>query len=453
MPGRIIRPHPGRQYDFLASNADVALYGGAAGSGKSFCLLLDQGRWAASMPGFRGVVFRRTSPEITAPGALWDESQNIFPLMGATPRRHELRWDWPNGSWIKFSHLQLESDIYKWQGAQLCVASFDELPHFTANQFFYLLSRLRSGTGFLPYLRGTLNPDPTSWVKKLVERYIQPGGFPRMLPTQYFGRRGHDIIWADNPSSLELADLEPLSFDFIPAKHSDNPTLALTNPRYVANLKALPMVERARLLEGNWEIVSGRGAFFQRNWVSILPSMPMGSLKSVRYWDRAATEVSETNIDPDWTVGTRMDKLGNGRVVISDSTRLRGRPMAVENHIIATAAMDGKNVEVVLEQDPGQAGIVEVDHLTKKLAGYAVRTVAAKGHKADRIKPFSAYAESKNVDVVAGAYLDWFFPDLENLLDPREVKPPPGYHDDTGDSVSGGFNYLHDSPTPGIRRL
>jgi len=406
------------------------------------------------MPQFRGVIFRRTSPEITAPGALWDESETLFPLMGATPRRHELRWDWPNGSWIKFSHLQLASDIYKWQGAQLCVASFDELPHFEESQFFYLLSRLRSGTGFAPYLRATLNPDPRSWVKKLVERYIQPGGFPAMMPTQYFARRGRDLVWADSPASLELADLEPLSFDFIPAKHADNPTLAATNPRYVANLKALPMVERMRLLEGNWEIVAGTGTFFQREWVNILPTRPVGAHRSCRYWDRAATEVTETTPDPDWTVGTLMEAMPNRRVVISDSTRLRGRPHAVAAHIIATAAMDGKDVEIVLEQDPGQAGVVEVDQLTRALAGYAVRTVAPKGHKADRIKPFSAYAESKNVDIVAGAYLKWFFPDLENLLDPREVKPPPGYHDDTGDTCSGGFNFLHDAmAVPSVRRL
>ena len=142
-----IRPHPGPQTAFLSCEADIAGFGGGAGGGKTAMELWDQGRWAPLVPNFSGVIFRKTYPEIMNPGALWDESMRWYPLMGGSPVRSEAKWVWPNGSYIKFSHLQRESDVHNWQGSQPAVVSFDEVTHFSAHSVFYMLSRLRSRCG------------------------------------------------------------------------------------------------------------------------------------------------------------------------------------------------------------------------------------------------------------------------------------------------------------------
>ena len=67
-------------------------------------------------------------------------------------------WRWPRGGKIKFSHLQFETTVYDWQGAQITLICFDELTHFLAHQFFYMVSRNRSTCGVRPYIRATCNP-------------------------------------------------------------------------------------------------------------------------------------------------------------------------------------------------------------------------------------------------------------------------------------------------------
>ena len=73
-------------------------------------------------------------------------------------------WRWPRGGKLKFSHLQFETTVYDWQGAQITLICFDELTHFSAHRFFYMVSRNRSTCGVRPYIRGTCNPDSESWV-------------------------------------------------------------------------------------------------------------------------------------------------------------------------------------------------------------------------------------------------------------------------------------------------
>ncbi len=143
-----IRPQEGPQTAFLSTTADIAIYGGAAGGGKSFGLLLEPLRNVHN-PGFGAVIFRRQGVEIKKEGGLWDESQNIFPQCGGVSREGLLDWKFPraqgtSGARISFSHLEQEKDKYTWQGAQIALIEFDELTHFTKTQFFYMLSRNRS---------------------------------------------------------------------------------------------------------------------------------------------------------------------------------------------------------------------------------------------------------------------------------------------------------------------
>ena len=183
-PRAPISPLPGPQTEFLRTPADTCICGGAAGGRKTVGLILEPLRYVSQVPGFTAVFFRRTTPEITNPGGLWDESLNFYPRFGGIPHHRAHVWRWPRGGKIKFSHLQLDSTVYHWQGAQIALICFDELTHFTAHQFYYLLSRNRSTCGVRPYIRATCNPDADSWVADFLAWWIDqgPGFRSRSVP-------------------------------------------------------------------------------------------------------------------------------------------------------------------------------------------------------------------------------------------------------------------------------
>jgi len=150
LPRATIAPQTGPQTDFLRTPADICIYGGAAGGGKTVGLILEPLRHVSRVPGFTAVFFRRTTPQITNPGGLWDESVNFYPRLGGTPHHRAHEWRWPRAGKIKFSHLQFDATVFDWQGAQITLICFDELTLFTAHQFFYMVSRNRSTCGVRP---------------------------------------------------------------------------------------------------------------------------------------------------------------------------------------------------------------------------------------------------------------------------------------------------------------
>src|SRR4051812_8321463 len=113
----IIGPQPGPQTLYLSTSADIAIMGGAAGGGKSFGILMEPLRHVANKE-FGGVIFRRLTPQITNEGALWDESNKLYPLVGAEPKLGDLSWRFPSSAAISFSHLEHDKTVLAWQGAQ-----------------------------------------------------------------------------------------------------------------------------------------------------------------------------------------------------------------------------------------------------------------------------------------------------------------------------------------------
>ncbi len=104
-------PSPGAQELFYNTPADVCIYGGAAGSGKSFSMLLKAAKHI-NTPGYGSVILRRTRPEITNEGGLWDESRNLYKrIPNVQSREYQLDWTFPNGSAISFGHAQYEKDV------------------------------------------------------------------------------------------------------------------------------------------------------------------------------------------------------------------------------------------------------------------------------------------------------------------------------------------------------
>jgi predicted phage terminase large subunit-like protein len=437
----IIRPQP-TQERFLTSPADIAIYGGAAGGGKSFALLLEPIRHY-HRPGFYGVIFRRQSTQIKNEGGLWDESEQLYPNLSAIGSRHQLIWTFPSGARLRFAHLEHEQDKFGWMGAQVAFIGFDELTHFTEGQFWYLLSRNRSTCGVKPYVRATCNPDPDSFVAELVRWWIdQQTGFAipeRAGVVRWFVRRGDDLVWADSKPELlaQFGDsVHPKSLTFIPANIQDNPLLLERDPGYLANLSALPRIDRERLLNGNWMVRPSAGLFFKRQWLEVVGAAPE-SCNVVRYWDRAATE-PRAGTDPDWTVGLRMSCGPRETFYIEDVVRFRGTPAKVEEAIRNTAQTDGYQVRIILEQDPGQAGVAEASYYIRALAGYSVYAVPATKAKETRVRPVSAQAEGGNVKLVSGSWNEPFLRELENF--------PDGAHDDQVDALSGAFNELTSVP-------
>jgi len=462
--GYAIKPQPGSQEAFLSTSADIAVYGGAAGAGKSWGLLMEPLRHIGNK-GFGTVIFRRTYPQITNEGGLWDTSSEIYPHLPdscrAKPKLSTLEWVFPSGCKIKFAHMQHENDRYEWDGAQITLLGFDQLEHFTWKMFFYMLSRNRSLCGVNPYIRATCNPDPDHWLREFMRWWIdEETGLPideRSGVIRWFVIVNDEVHWADKREELvekfggdieideggRIKRILPKSFTFIPGKVYDNQILLQQNPEYLANLQALSKVDRGRLLEGNWNVRESAGMFFRREWFEIVEAAP-ALVDEVRYWDRAATEAKPgQKAKGSWTAGLRMGKDARGVYYIKDVSRFQASPLGVESNIKNVASQDGKQIRVGLEQDPGQAGKAEVQVHVRNLAGFNVAVNTVRESKGTRAKPLSAQVEAGNVKLVRGVWNETFIREAENFDGTDKCVS------DQVDGASGAFCLLTSFKTAG----
>jgi len=228
----IFSPNTGPQEDFLAAAETDVLYGGAAGGGKSYAMLVDPLRYA-HRASHRALIIRRSMPELRE---LIDKSRELYPkaFPGCKYREVEKLWNFPSGAKIEFGFLERDADVYRYQGQAYSWIGFDEITHLpTEFPWNYLASRLRTtDSEIVPYMRCTANPGGVGahWVKK---RYIEPN------------EPNHSFVGNDG-----------LTRKFIPARLEDNPYLA-KDGRYEQMLKALPATQRKQLLEGNWDVNEG----------------------------------------------------------------------------------------------------------------------------------------------------------------------------------------------------
>jgi predicted phage terminase large subunit-like protein len=436
-----LRPQPGPQEAFLSTPADIAIYGGAAFGGKSFALLLESIRHTEN-PKFGAVIFRRTTKMIRAEGGLWDTAEEIFPRLEAVSNLSNLAWTFPSGAKVTFAHLEHEKNKLDWQGAQVAMIGFDELTHFTASQFWYLLSRNRSGSGVAGYIRATTNPDPDSWVAELIAWWIDPEtGYAipeRSGVVRWFVRYRNELIWADSPEELkeQFPNLDPKSLTFIASSFRDNKIGMEKDPAYMASLDALPEVDRERLKFGNWKIKPAAGDFFKEEWFEIVERIPDHMpLVWVRYWDRAATAPSTSNPDPDYTAGILVGKdRAKGIYYVADLVHERKDAGEVLHLVKGTAQVDGVGKPIALEHDPAQAGKAEMAMYTRELAGFDVRPIPKTQSKEAVWRVASAQARGGNIKVLRAPWNKPFFNELVNL--------PKGKHDDIADSLGGAVGFL-----------
>ena len=393
----------GPQRQAAESRADVLLFGGGAGGGKSRFLVQDAVKYY-DHPAMSSILFRRTRDEMRGEGSLWAESEQVYPYLDGVPTESVLRWRFPAGGGLRFSHLEHEKSKLQHQGKQYSFIGFDELTHFTEGQFWYLYSRLRSAAGIPTRLRATMNPDPDSFVLDLIRPYLDENGTPAPQLSgalRWFVREGSKLHWYD---TREAAPEHAQSFTFIASKLEDNQILMRGDPTYLTKLRALPLIEQARLLGGNWFIRPSAGDYFQSAWFPRLPNTAVeraahGFKASPRYvaywraWDLAATAgagkgeyrivgapreqvdmIRPEADDPDFTVSYLFGLMDDGRVVLLDCTRHMDTPGAVEWLIGRCCEQDPAGTVQVFWQDPAQAGVHQETILRRICRGRKVAT-------------------------------------------------------------------------------
>lgn len=438
-----IGPQEGPQDQFLKTGADIAIFGGQAGGGKTWALLAETIR-NVDVPGFGAVIFRRDYTQIRAEGGLWDMAMEMYPEWLGIPRENYLDWRFPSGARIRFAHMQHENDRFSWDGSQIPLICFDQLESFTWKQFIYMLSRNRSMCGIPPYIRATCNPDPDHFLRSFLKWWIDDDtGLAieeRSGVIRWFVNISNEVHWADTPEELENQfgdDCDPKSCTFIPSSIYDNKILLERNPGYIANLKALSLIDRGRLLEGNWNVRESAGMFFQRAWFEIVDAAPADA-ERIRYWDRAATDEAVAKGRGSHTAGVRMTKCrSTGVCYIEDVERFQKSPLGVRQTIKNIATQDGVAVRVGIERDPAQAGKAEAEDQVRNLAGFDVSVNTVREAKGVRARPLSAQCEAGNVKLVRGDWNEAFLNELQNFDGSDKCVS------DQVDASSGAFHLLN----------
>lgn len=221
------------------------LYGGAAGGGKSDAIVVEALRQVDN-PNYRAIIFRKTFPQCRE---LIIKSLRIY--KAAFPRAvyngSEHSWTFPSGAKIYFGSMPNSTSYLNYQGLSFSFIAFDELTHFTQEEYEYLISRNRAdGEGLRVYIRATANPGGIGhgWVK---QRFIDaaPPNTTHYVKSTVIDKDGvsHEV---------------QRSRIFIPSSVFDNQALLKNDPNYLANLALLPEAKKNALLYGDWNSYEGQ---------------------------------------------------------------------------------------------------------------------------------------------------------------------------------------------------
>lgn len=423
----VIGPASKKQEMFLNSDATITVAGGAAGSGKTYTSLLIALKFMQH-PRATGVIFRRTSKMLTAPGSIWHEAINLYTQIypNLRIRSRELELIFPNGALLKFSHMQHATNMYDHKGGQYSLVIFDEATDFDEEMVVYLLSRMRNAyVDYKPQMFMMTNPDYNSFLREWIQDYyLDPNsGIPipeRTGHKRYFFRQGNTMLWYDSLAEAEAAhgsgdESGISSFTFIGATCRDNPPLLKAQPDYISRLMSLPRVEKERLLDGSWFARIENAGLWKREWVQLVDHPNGRARKRIRAWDFAFTKPSEQNTNPDWTRGVLMSKDNTNVYTVEDVVSIRDRVHEVEKLVFETALSDGQDVVISIPLDPAAAAGAYAKDLQRKLAemGFMVKLTKPVKSKITRFAPFSSVTQAGFVHVVKANWNKEFFDELE----------------------------------------
>ncbi len=369
------------------------------------------------IPGYSAILFRRTFADLSLPGALMDRFRSWM------SNYDDIHWNsntyiatFPSGARISFGYLNNANDYLRYKGSEFQFIGMDEVTEIRESDYRYLFSRLRrpaSGpVSQIPLrMRAASNPAP-NWVR---QRFIVEGKSAGRI--------------------------------FVPSRLTDNPGIDAVS--YRQSLSALDPVERRRLEEGDWWSTT-LGSLFERTSFVIIDAHEIPAITSsarvVRFWDMAATEPSQSNPNPDYTVGTLM-LFDGGIAYVLDVRRIRAKSDKVEQLIAMTAEEDGRAVPIRMEQEPGSSGKAIVDQFARYVVpGYDFGAIRSTGDKTTRARPFAAAVANGNVRIVRNAW-------LTNWLDEFASFPEAADHDDQVDSAVGAFTFLTGLGLPQRKRV
>lgn len=451
-----IAPASKAQELFMNSDADITIASGSAGSSKSYSILLRWFRYV-DCPHSRGVIFRRTSTQLTSQGGLWEEAQSLYRKVYGDKLKisiKHMKITFPSGASLQFSHYENEAAKEKFKGLQADYIAFDEMTEFTEEMVVYLRSRNRNALAEQHHkacLVGATNPHCDSFLKDWVWWWLDPDtGIPdpkkRGIVRYFVKQRDGGLDWYDTREAAEAVygtdeDSGITSMCVIGSTVYDNPYISKA---YIGKLKEQSRVEQDRLLYGSWTAREESSGYFKQDWLGTpLKHPPRNVINRVRSWDLAASVPSDLYPNPDWTVGVLMSKTKDKDYVIEDVVRDRQLFRGVEDLIIKTAYEDGKDVLITLPKDVGAQSQSYASMLQAKIAdlGFTVKLIKPVADKVTRFGPFSSMAEAGYVKYVEGDWNKPYFTELEQFDGSRKYKR------DQVDATSDGFNQLRTQQT------
>lgn len=229
-----------KQQEFLRLTVREALYGGAAGGGKSDALLMGALEYIEHST-FAALILRRTYADLSLPGAIMDRAKDWLRSTEARWNQETKTWTFPSGATVTFGYLESEDDKYRYQSSEFNYIAFDELTQFTETQYTYLLSRLRR-------LKGSEIPSKQ-------RAGSNPGG------------RGHEWV-----KRRFVDDATRNGRVFVPSTLDDNPHIDAAD--YEESLSGLDSTTYEQLRKGRW-ILDRQGLIYKylpdRN---AIPGMP-----------------------------------------------------------------------------------------------------------------------------------------------------------------------------------